>query len=60
MSASAYTREEAVQMLALWKNAEKVLAQGTAKSYKIGTREYHAVDLPDIAARIEQNGRAHV
>lgn len=50
---TAYSRTEAVEMLELWKAAEKALASGQAKSYKIGTREFTAVDLPDIAARIE-------
>jgi hypothetical protein len=49
---TAYTIEEAREMLALWKECEKALASGQAKEYRIGTREYTAIDLPHIAARI--------
>lgn len=50
---TAYTKEEAQEMLELWKACEKALASGQAKEYRIGTREFTAVDLPDIAARIK-------
>ena len=50
--ASAWTLEEAREMLEVWKAAEKALATGQAKRYRVGTREFEAVDLPDIAARI--------
>jgi len=49
---SGYTLAEAQEMLALWKAAERELASGQAKHYRIGTREYTSVDLPEIAARI--------
>ncbi len=49
---TAYTIEEAREMLALWKACEKALASGQAKEYKVGTREFTALDLPEIAARI--------
>lgn len=49
---SAYTLPEARDMLALWKEAERALASGQAKRYRIGTREFEAVDLPEIASRI--------
>lgn len=52
MSASAWTLEEARNMLDLWKACEVALATGQAKSYKIGTREYTALDLNEIAGRI--------
>ncbi|MDD3881901.1 MAG: DUF6148 family protein [Eubacteriales bacterium] len=52
----AYTINEAREMLALWKECERALASGTAKEYKIGTREFTAIDLPDIAARINYFG----
>lgn len=39
-------------MLTLWKECEKALASGQAKEYRVGSREYTAFDLPDIAARI--------
>lgn len=48
----AYTLEEARERLALWKEAERALASGQAKAYRVGTREYTALDLRDIASRI--------
>ena len=50
---SGYSLEEAKEMLEVWKAAEKALASGQAKRYRIGSREYESVDLPDIAARIK-------
>ena len=52
----AYTLTEAREMLALWKECERALASGQAKAYKVGTREFTALDLPDIAARINYFG----
>lgn len=49
---TSYTLPEAREMLELWKACEKALASGQAKEYRIGTREYTAIDLPHIAARI--------
>lgn len=49
---AAYTLDEAREMLALWKECERQLASGTAKRYRVGTREYEAVDLPYIVGRI--------
>ena len=49
---AAHTLDEAREMLALWKECEKQLASGTAKRYRIGTREYEAVDMPYIVSRI--------
>ena len=49
---TAYNITEAREMLALWKDCEKALASGQAKEYRIGTREYEAVDLPYIVSRI--------
>lgn len=49
---TAYTLTEAREMLEEWKTCEKELASGRAKAYRIGTREFTSVDLPDIAARI--------
>lgn len=49
---TAYTLGEAVEMLEMWKACEKALASGQAKAYRIGTREFTSIDLPDIAARI--------
>lgn len=50
---SGYTLEEAKEMLEVWKAAEKALASGQAKRYRIGSREFESVDLPDISARIK-------
>lgn len=49
---TAYSITEAREMLALWKDCERTLASGQAKAYRIGTREFEAVDLPEIAERI--------
>lgn len=50
---SAYTLTEAREQLQLWKECEKALAGGQAKAYRIGSREYTAFDLNEIAKRIE-------
>lgn len=50
---SAYTLQEAREQLNLWKQCEKALANGQAKAYRIGTREYTAFDLSEIGKRIE-------
>ena len=50
---SAYTLSEAKEQLALWKECERTLASGTAKAYRIGTREYTAFDLSEVGKRIE-------
>jgi len=49
---AAHSLAEAQEMLALWKECERQLATGQAKEYKIGTREYRAIDLPYIISRI--------
>ncbi len=49
---ASHTLAEAMEMLTLWKECEKQLASGQAKEYKIGSREYRAIDLPDIRSRI--------
>lgn len=49
---AAYTLAEATQLLALWKDCERQLATGQAKEYKIGSREFRAIDLPYIISRI--------
>ena len=49
---SAYTLTEARHMLAVWKECEEAIASGTAKAYRVGTREYTALDLDLIAERI--------
>lgn len=50
---SAYTLQEAREMLFLCKEAHKELITGQAKSYRIGTREYTALDLEDLMKQIE-------
>lgn len=49
---TSYTLSEAQEMLTLWKACEKALASGQAKEYRVGTREFTALDLPEVAARI--------
>lgn len=49
---SAYTLEEAQNMLTLCKQALKDLISGQAKSYKIGSREYTALDVNDLKRQI--------
>lgn len=44
----AYTLEEAQERLELWKAAEKALADGRVKSYKIGSRELTYLDMEEI------------
>lgn len=50
---SAYTLTEAREILALWKECYRALAEGQAKSYRVGTREFTAFDLPEVAKQIE-------
>lgn len=49
---AAHTLAEAQEMLLLWKECERQLASGQAKRYRVGTREFEAVDLPYIISRI--------
>lgn len=51
---SAYSLTEARSLLALYKDAEIALVDGQAKSYKIGSREFTALDLPVILQRIRE------
>lgn len=51
---TAYTLQEAREMLTLYKNAEKDLVFGQAQSYRIGTRELTLLDLDDIRKNIER------
>lgn len=51
---SAYSLTEARSLLALYKEAEIALVDGQAKSYKIGSREFTALDLPVILQRIRE------
>ncbi len=49
---NAYTLDEAQKMLNLCKQALKELINGQAKSYRVGTREFTALDLDDLKAEI--------
>lgn len=49
---TAYTLEEARGMLTLCKTALQELLSGQAKSYKIGTREFTALDADDLMKQI--------
>ena len=49
---TGYTLAEARDFLQVWKDCEHALAKGQAKRYKVGSREYEAIDLPYIASRI--------
>lgn len=51
---SPYTIEEARSLLQKYKEAEIALINGQAKSYKIGTREFTALDLSVIQQRIRE------
>lgn len=53
---SAYTLEEAREMLGLWKDCEKALASGQVTSYRVGSRECTLVDMQDIRAAINYFG----
>ncbi len=53
---TAYNLTEATEMLGLWKECERALASGQAKGYRVGSREFTAIDLPEIAARINYFG----
>ncbi len=45
---TAYTLTEAREMLDLCKEAMRALITGQAKSYKVGTREFTALDADDL------------
>ena len=49
---NAYTLDEAQEMLNLCKQALKELITGQAKRYRVGTREFTALDLDDLKAEI--------
>lgn len=53
MSSSAYSLTEARRMLELCKTALEELVTGQAKSYRIGTREFTALDLDDLQSLIK-------
>ena len=49
---NAYTLEEAREMLTLCKEALKQLITGQAKSYRVGTREFTALDADELMDEI--------
>ena len=49
---NAYTLEEAREMLALCKTALRELVTGQAKSYRVGTREFTALDVDELSDQI--------
>lgn len=51
---SAYSLPEALEMLKLYKQAEKDLVSGQATHYRIGTREFTSLDLDEIRKNIER------
>lgn len=53
---TAWTLKEAEKMLDACKKALKGIITGEAKSYRIGTREYTALDVEDLKKQIEYFG----
>ena len=51
--ASAFTVQELQEMLTAWKDCYKALATGQATYYRIGTREFQAIDLDKILEQIK-------
>lgn len=49
---NAYTLQEAKDMLELCKTALYELISGQAKSYRIGTREFTALDVDELQGQI--------
>lgn len=49
---TAYKLEEAQEMLALCKEALKELISGQAKKYRVGSREFTALDVDDLMDQI--------
>jgi len=52
--ADAFTITELQEMLTAWKDCYKALATGQATYYRIGTREFQAIDLDKIMAQIKE------
>ena len=48
-----FTLVEAKTQLGLWKECAQEIASGTAKHYKIGSREYTALDIDDVYKMIK-------
>ena len=50
---TAWTLPEARAMVAEIKKAIQSIVSGTAKSYKVGSREYTALDLDELEKRLD-------
>ena len=48
-----FTLVEAKTQLGLWKECAQEIASGTAKHYKIGSREYTALDIDEVYKMIK-------
>ena len=48
-----FTLVEAKTQLGLWKECAQEIASGTAKHYRIGTREYTALDIDEVYRMIK-------
>jgi hypothetical protein len=48
-----FTLIEAKTQLGLWKECAQEIASGTAKHYRIGTREYTALDIDEVYRMIK-------
>ena len=48
-----FTLIEAKTQLGLWKECAQEIASGTAKHYKIGSREYTALDIDEVYRMIK-------
>lgn len=48
-----FTLAEAREQLSLFKACAQEIANGTAKHYRLGTREYTALDLPEVYKMIK-------
>ena len=51
-----WTLAEAQEMVGELKKAIRSIVSGTAKSYKIGSREYSALDLNELQAQLNYFG----
>lgn len=54
---TVWTLEEANAMVKEIKEAIKSIVNGTAKGYKIGTREYTALDLDELNSMLNYFGK---
>lgn len=53
---TVWTLEEAQDMVKEIKEAIKSIVNGSAKSYKIGTREYTSLDLKELQSMLDYYG----